>query len=188
MVACGPGSRAPGAEGGHGGRRGCSPCWRKPLWRPRQSGPSGSHLLCGSWAGASNKCAQCRSLTCRGTCTPGSSRRKQSRETEDKTSTGSDYNATSQRPLQGMTPFWKISSPFCPPRCCADSWGSADLCPFRSSPRTRDWTSGQSPHCHCSPPSASPALLDLCGGNHMCTIQWPLLSRSEPQHGSPLRW
>ncbi len=80
------------------------------------------------------------------------------------------------------------SLPFCPPHYCAGWWGSADLCPSRWNPQTHGWTSGQSPHCHCSPPSASLALQDLCGGNRMCTTQWPLLSRSEPQHGSPLRW
>lgn len=80
------------------------------------------------------------------------------------------------------------SLPFCQPHCCVSWWGSADLCLSHWSRQTRGWTSGQSPHCHCSPPSASLALQDLCGGNHMCTTQWPLLSRSEPQHGLPLRW
>lgn len=92
-AACELGSRAPGAGGGRGGRRGCSPCWRKPPWRLHQSGPSGSRPLCGSWAAASNRCARCRSLTCHGTCTPGASQMKRSGKTEDKTSAVADYRA-----------------------------------------------------------------------------------------------
>lgn len=87
-----------------------------------------------------------------------------------------------------VAPLSIKSLPFCQLHYCVGLWGSADLCPFRWSPRTHGWTSGQSPHCRCSPPSASLALQDLCGGNHMCTTQWLLLSRSEPQHGSLLHW
>lgn len=78
MAACELGSQAPDVGGWLGERHGCSPCWHKQLVMPHQSGPSGSPPLCGSWEVASSRCVQCRSPTCRGTCTPDASPMKQS--------------------------------------------------------------------------------------------------------------